>query len=76
MENLTVVVVFALTLVALVALGRGVRGKFGGIEIATKKESISGSKKIHKRSHTESGNPPCIGEGEELSYERNCNSYD
>ena len=45
MENLAIVVVFALTLVAIVALGRGVRGKLGGIEIATQQDSISRSKK-------------------------------
>lgn len=45
MENLAIVVVFALTLVAIVALGRGIRGKLGAFEIATKEDSISGSKK-------------------------------
>lgn len=45
MENLAIVVVFTLTLVAIVALGRGVRGKFGGIEITTQDDSISRSKK-------------------------------
>jgi len=45
MENIAIVVVFALTLVAIVALGRGIRGKLGGIEIATKEDSISRSKK-------------------------------
>ncbi|HMH42089.1 MAG TPA: hypothetical protein VK557_01285 [Pyrinomonadaceae bacterium] len=45
MENLAIVVVFALTLVAIVALGRGIRAKLGGIEIATKEDSISESKK-------------------------------
>lgn len=45
MENLAIVVVFALTLVAIVALGRGIRGKLGGIEIATQNDSISRSKK-------------------------------
>lgn len=45
MDNLAMVVVFALTLVAIVALGRGIRGKLGGIEIATKEDSISRSKK-------------------------------
>lgn len=45
MENLAIVVVFALTLVAIVALGRGVRGKLGSIEIATQNDPISGSKK-------------------------------
>lgn len=45
MENLEIVVTFALTLVAIVALGRGVRGKLGGIEIATQQDSISKSKK-------------------------------
>jgi hypothetical protein len=45
MENLAIVVVFALTLVAIVALGRGIRGKLGGIEIATQQDSISRSKK-------------------------------
>jgi hypothetical protein len=46
MENLAIVVVFALTLVAIVALGRGVRGKLGGFfEISTEKDSISKSKK-------------------------------
>ena len=52
MENLAIVVVFALTLVAIVALGRGVYGKLGGlIEIATQKDSNSRSKKIHGSSH-------------------------
>jgi len=45
MENLSIVVVFALALVAIVALGRGVRGKFGGIEITTQEDSTSRSKK-------------------------------
>ena len=45
MENLAIVVVFALTLVAIVALGRGIRGKLGGFEIATQKDSISRSEK-------------------------------
>lgn len=45
MENLAIVVVFALTLVAIVALGRGIRAKLGGIEIATQKDSISRPKK-------------------------------
>jgi hypothetical protein len=45
MENIAIVVVFALTLVAIVALGRGIRGKLGGIEIATQNDSISRSKK-------------------------------
>ncbi len=45
MENLAIVVVFALALVAIVALGRGVRGKFGGIEISTQEDSTSRSKK-------------------------------
>lgn len=45
MENLAMVVVFALALVAIVALGRGVRGKFWGIEITTQEESPSRSKK-------------------------------
>jgi len=46
MESLAIVVVFALTLVAIVALGRGVRGKLGGFfEIATEKEPTSKSKK-------------------------------
>jgi hypothetical protein len=45
MESLIIVVVFTLTLVAIVALGKGVRGKFGGIEIATQQDSISKSKK-------------------------------
>jgi hypothetical protein len=53
MENLAIVVVFALTLVAIVALGRGIRGKLGGIEIATQQDSISGSKKkTHGSCHT------------------------
>jgi hypothetical protein len=45
MENLAIVVVFALTLVAIVALGRGVRGKLGGIEIGTQQDPITKSKK-------------------------------
>jgi hypothetical protein len=45
MENLAIVAVFALALVAIVALGRGVRGKLGGIEINTEPDSISRSKK-------------------------------
>jgi hypothetical protein len=45
MENLAIVAVFALTLVAIVALGRGVRGKLGGFEITTQNDSISSSKK-------------------------------
>jgi hypothetical protein len=45
MENLAIVVVFALTLVAIVALGRGIRGKLGAFEIATKEDPISRSKK-------------------------------
>lgn len=45
MENIAMVVVFALTLVAIVALGRGIRAKLGGIEIATQKDSISRPKK-------------------------------
>ena len=45
MENLAIVVVFALTLVAIVALGRGVRGKLGGIEIGTLQDSIEDRKK-------------------------------
>ncbi len=45
MENVAIVIVFALTLVAIVALGRGVRAKLGGIEIATQKDPIPRSKK-------------------------------
>lgn len=45
MESLAIVVVFALALVAIVALGRGVRGKFGGLEISTQEDSTSRSKK-------------------------------
>jgi hypothetical protein len=45
METLEIVVIFALTLVAIVALGRGIRGKLGGIEISTQQDSISRSKK-------------------------------
>lgn len=45
MESLIIAVVFTLALVAIVALGKGVRGKFGGIEIATQQDSISRSKK-------------------------------
>lgn len=45
MENLAIVVVFALALVAIVALGKGVRGKLGGIEINTESESTSKSEK-------------------------------
>ena len=45
MENLAIVVVFALTLVAIVALGKGVHGKFGIFEIFTKKDSVSRAKK-------------------------------
>jgi hypothetical protein len=44
-ENVVIVVVFALTLVAIVALGRGVRAKLGGIEIATQNDPISRPKK-------------------------------
>ena len=44
-ENLAIVAVFALTLVAIVALGRGIRGKLGGIEIATQNDSVSRPKK-------------------------------
>jgi hypothetical protein len=44
MDNLAIVVVFALALVAIVALGRGIRAKLGGMEIATKEDSISESK--------------------------------
>lgn len=40
-----VVVVFTLALIAIVALGRGVRGKFGGIEIATQDDSNPRSEK-------------------------------
>jgi hypothetical protein len=58
MENLAIVVVFALTLVAIVALGRGVRGKFGGIEIATEQDSISESKKSHGGCHSVSLSTP------------------
>lgn len=46
MENLAIVVVFALALVAIVALGRGVRGKFGSIEIATKDDPTHDPKKL------------------------------
>ena len=45
MGNLELVIVFALALAAIVALGRGVRGKFGGIEIVTTTDSNSKSKK-------------------------------
>jgi hypothetical protein len=44
-ETLAIVIVFALTLVAIVALGRGIRGKLFGIEIATQNDSTSRSKK-------------------------------
>ena len=45
MDYVAIVIVFALTLVAVVALGRGVRGKLGGIEIATQEDSTTRSKK-------------------------------
>ena len=45
MESLELVIVFTLALVAIVALGRGVRGRFGGIEIVTKPDLNSKSKK-------------------------------
>ena len=45
MDFVAIVIVFALTLVAVVALGRGVRGKLGGIEIATEENSDTRSKK-------------------------------
>jgi hypothetical protein len=54
MEYLSIVVVFALTLVAIVALGRGISGKLGSIEIATQNDSISRPKKNRgdrKKSH-------------------------
>ena len=45
MENLAIMVVFALTLVAIVALGRGIHGRIGIFEIFTKKDSVSRPKK-------------------------------
>ncbi len=49
---------FALTLVALVALGRGIRAKLGGIEIATQQDSIAESKKKFRRlSHSKPDRP-------------------
>jgi hypothetical protein len=52
MESLAIVVVFALTLVAIVAMGKGVRGKLGGIEIGTQQDPSSRSKKRHGSCHT------------------------
>lgn len=57
MENLAIVVVFALALVAIVALGRGIRAKLGGIEIETKQDSISDSKKKRGRVSHRDGDP-------------------
>jgi hypothetical protein len=45
MDYVAIVIVFGLTLVAVVALGKGVRGKLGGIEIATQEDSETRSKK-------------------------------
>jgi hypothetical protein len=63
MENIAVVVIFALTLVAIVALGRGIHAKLGGIEIATQKDSISRPKKTHGRCHTVVEIPPLVRKG-------------
>lgn len=43
--DLAIFVVFALTLVAIVALGRGIHAKLFGIEIATQDDSVVTSKK-------------------------------
>lgn len=60
MESLVVVVIFTLALVAIVELGRGVRGKFGSIEIATQDDSISRSKKNHGSCHITIASLPYI----------------
>jgi hypothetical protein len=45
MEYVAIVIVFALTLVAVVALGKGVRGKLGAIEIVTQEDTDKKSRK-------------------------------
>lgn len=56
--DLAIFVVFALTLVAIVALGRGIHAKLFGIEIATQDDSIATSKKkSNQLSHGDGDHP-------------------
>lgn len=46
MESLAIVVVFCLAVIAIVALGRGIRARLGGLEIATKDDSTHDQKNL------------------------------